>query len=299
MMPTPAWRARLVLASALLIGVTLSGCQKEQSAAAQTAPVAAVARGVIAVDGGLISIAAPRDGLIARVSVEEGAHVEQGAVLALLDQDRAALMADQAAAETAQLRAAWRGAQAKAAAARFEAERLTRPAAADAATRREAEQAGQAAAIAAAQSDEAGRAVDVARVHQRLAALEKSARTVRAPVAGVILRRIAAVGGAASPSSATPLFVLAPDGPRIVKAELDEAFVGKVVAGATASITDAAGGGPVFRARVVRLSPAVETALFDDPSSPRADGRVLTLSLAFDQPNDLRLGQRVLARINP
>ncbi|MBU4433664.1 MAG: HlyD family efflux transporter periplasmic adaptor subunit, partial [Alphaproteobacteria bacterium] len=231
------------------------------------------------------------------VSVEEGAHVDRGAVLALLDQDRAALLVDQAAAETAQLRAAWRGAQAKASAAQSEADRLARLAKADAVTRREAEQARQAAAIAGAQSEEAGRAVDVARVHQRLAELEKSALAVRAPMAGLILRRVAAVGGAAVPGSGTPLFVLAPDGPRIVRAELDEAFVGKVAAGATAWITDASGGGQALKARVVRVSPAFEAATFEDESGPRADGRVLRLTLAFDEPNDLRLGQRVLARI--
>ncbi len=296
-MSSAAWPARLLIASALLASLALSGCQKEQAAAAQTAPVAAVARGVIAVDGGLIAIAAPRDGLITQVNVEEGDHVNRGQVLALLDQDRATLLADQAAAETEQLRATWRGAQAKASAAQSEAARLARLASADAATRREAEQASQAAAVAVAQSDEAGRAVDVAVVQERLARLEQSARAVRAPVAGVVLRRTAAVGGAALPSSETPMFVLAPDRPRIVKAELDEAFVSKVAAGAAAWITDASGGGPAFPARVVRVSPAFETSGLEDPSGARADSRVLRLVLAFDAPNDLRLGQRVLARI--
>ena len=285
----------LLLATSALLGA----CQKGPDAAeAQNRPApSAVARGVVAVDGGLIPVAAPRDGLIAQVSVEEGAHVDRGAVLAQLDADRSTLLAAQAAAETAQQVAAWRGAQARSSAAQAEAARLTRLASADAATRREAEQAGQAATVAAAQSEEAARAVDVARTRQRLAELEQTARTVRAPVSGLVLRRTAAVGSAAVAASGTPLFILAPDGPRIVRAELDEAFVGRVMPGAVAWITDASGGGRVMKARVLRISPSFEAAALDDQPGGRADGRVLRLVLTLDEPNNLRLGQRVLARI--
>ena len=294
-----ARRDRVLILPLLLAGLTLSACQKGDGAALaeNRPPVVAVARGVIAVEGGLIPVDAPRDGLIIRVNVEEGEHVERGALLAQLDQDRTALLTDQAAAETAQLEAAWRGAQARAAAALSEAERLERLASADAAPRHDADQARQAADLAKAQSDEAGRAVDVARVRQKLAGLEQTARTVRAPVSGLVLRRGAAVGSAAATSSPTPLFVLAPDGPRIVRAELDEAFVGRVEAGATAWVTDASGAGQAFKARVLRVSPAFEAAALDDQPGAHADGRVLRLVLAFDDPNDLRLGQRVLARI--
>ncbi|TCS04321.1 HlyD family efflux transporter periplasmic adaptor subunit [Caulobacter sp. BK020] len=283
----------------LATGALLAACQKGSDAAsAQNRPTpAAVARGVIAVEGGLIPVAAPRDGLIAQISVEEGTHVDRGAVLAQLDTERDALLAAQARAETAQQKAAWRGAQARAAAAQGEAARLARLASADAATRREAEQARQAATAAAAQSDEAARAVDVARARQRLAELEQTVRTVRAPVSGLILRRTAAVGSAAVAASGTPLFVLAPDGPRVVRAELDEAFVDRVMPGAVAWVTDASGGGRVLKARVLRISPSFEAAVLDDQPGARADGRVLRLILAFDEPNTLRLGQRVLARI--
>jgi multidrug resistance efflux pump len=298
-LPLARTGALVLILPGLLMGLTLAGCQKgDGTAQAQSLPpAAAVARGVIAVEGGLVPVAAPRDGLIVRVDVEEGAHVERGAVLAQLDQDRSTLLSDQAAAETAQLEAAWRGAQARAAAAQAEAARQARLASTDAATGHEAEQAHQAALIASTQSDEAGRAVDVARVNQRLANLEQRARTVRAPAAGLVLRRTASVGSAAVTSAGSPLFVLAPDGPRVVKAELDEAFVGKVGPGATAWVTDASGGGHVFKARVLRVSPAFEAAALDDQPGARADGRVLRLVLAFDEPNTLRLGQRVLARI--
>lgn len=299
-MACAVWRrCRALVLPTVLAGLTLTACQRgPDTALAQTLPPAlAVARGVVAVDGGLISVAAPRDGLITQVNVEEGAHVERGAVLAQLDQDRTALLADQAVAETAQLQAAWRGAQARALAARSEAARLTHLASADAATGREAEQAQQAAAVAAAQGEEAGHAVDVARVRERLANLEQTVRTVRAPVTGLVLRRAATVGAAAVTTSGAPLFVLAPDGPRVVRAELDEAFSARVGPGATAWITDASGGGHVFRARVLRVSAAFEAAALEDQPGGHADARVLRMVLAFEEPNGLRLGQRVLVRI--
>jgi len=299
MVSTPARRDRVPILLMLLTGLVLNACQKApDSAPAQNrSQASAMARGVVAIEGGLIPVTAPRDGLITHVGVEEGVHVERGMVLAELDMDRTALLVEQAAAETAQLQAAWREAQARSAAAQAEAARMARLASADAATGHDAELARQAAVVAVAQSEQAGRAVDVARVRQRLAEVEQAARTVRAPVAGVVLRRSAAVGSAAVPGSATPLFVLAPDGPRIVRAELDEAFVGKVGPGATAWITDASGGGHVFKARVVRVSPAFEAAVLDDQPGGRADARVLRLVLAFEETNGLRLGQRVLARI--
>jgi multidrug resistance efflux pump len=299
MMLRHAPKGRVLIPIVLAACTLLASCQQGSDAAqARNRPApAAVARGVIAADGGLIPVAAPRDGLITQVEVEEGAHVERGAVLAQLDTDRSALLAVQATAETAQQEAAWRGAQARAGAAQSEAARLTRLASADAATRREAEQAKQAATVALAQSEEAARAVDVARARQRLAELEQTARTVHAPVSGLVLRRTAAVGAAAVAASGTPLFVLAPDGPRIVRAELDEAFVGRVMPGATAWVTDSNGGGRVLKARVLRISPSFEAAALDDQPGGRADGRVLRLVLAFDEPNTLRLGQRVLARI--
>lgn len=299
MMLRHALNGRVLVLIVLASGSLLNACQKAPDAAsAQNLPApAAVARGVIAADGGLIPVAAPRDGLITQVSVEEGAHVDRGAVLAQLDSDRNVLLAAQAAAETAQQETAWREAQARSDAAQVEAARLARLASADAATRREAEQARQAATVSAAQTNEAARALDVARARQRLADLEQTARTVRAPVSGLVLRRTAAVGAAATPTSGTPLFVLAPDGPRIVRAELDEAFVGRVMPGSVAWVTDAAGGGRVMKARVLRISPAFEAAALDDQPGARADSRVLRLVLAFDEPNNLRLGQRVLARI--
>jgi RND family efflux transporter MFP subunit len=281
----------------MLAGLTLAGCQKTSDAAqARAMAPGAVARGVIAVEGGLVPIAAPRDGQVVEVMVEEGAHVARGDLLARLDEARSGLLADEARAQTAQLEAVWRGALARAAAAQSEAARQARLAAGDAASRHDVELARQAAAAASAQSDEAGRAVDVARVRERIASLEQAARAVRAPVDGLVLRRAVAAGATAA-SGGPPLFVLAPDGPRVVRAELDEAFVGRVQPGAVAWITDANGGGHVFKARVLRISPSYEAAVLDDQPGGRADSRVLGLVLAFEEPNTLRLGQRVLARI--
>lgn len=282
-----------------LAGLTLAACDrppKAEAATSQPAP-AAIAKGVISAPGGLIPISARRDGQILQVPVDEGVHVSAGQVLAVLDQDRADLLAQEAASEAERADAVARIAQAKWAQADLEAARLARLAAGDAATGQEAEQARLAAATAKAGVDEARQAAEAARSRSKLAALEQTLRVVRSPVAGVVLRRQAVVGAMTSAGGA-PLFILAPDGPPIVRAELDEAFADKVAPGMAVAITDASGAGRVYRGHVVRVSPAFDLASATDDGA-RTDTRVLRMVMSLDEPSRLRFGQRVLARVGP
>jgi len=189
----------IVLRAALVAGlstVALAGCERSQprSAAPAAAAVQAVAKGVVDVEGGLIRITAPRDGVVGQVKVHEGDTVAKGAVLAVLDEAQARLNADAAAAEEGDKRAQAAIAETKAAAAAREAARLARLSKADAATRQDADQAQTAAKIAAGERDQAAEAVKAAEVRRKLAALDLEARTVRAPAAGVVLRRFVSAG---------------------------------------------------------------------------------------------------------
>uniref|UniRef100_UPI000AEED37F HlyD family efflux transporter periplasmic adaptor subunit n=1 Tax=Frateuria defendens TaxID=2219559 RepID=UPI000AEED37F len=85
-------RRFLPLAAGMLLGpLLLAGCshgkpaQAQAPAAAPAAGYAAVARGRIDVEGGLLNLAAPRDGTLARLDVREGEHVKRGQPLAQLD----------------------------------------------------------------------------------------------------------------------------------------------------------------------------------------------------------------------
>jgi multidrug resistance efflux pump len=299
-MPFDLPPGRLIPAAFLVAGcLVLTACgQSAPQALAATPQAAAIAKGAVSAKGGFIPVSSPRDGQIVQVAVEEGAHVRAGEVLAVLDRARADLLAQEALSEAAKSDAAVSVAQARWKLADVESSRLSRLVAGDAATGQEAEQARLAADTAKAGVEEARQAAAAAGSRAKLAALERSLRVVRSPVSGVVLRRQAVVGGTASAGAGAPLFILAPDGPPIVRAELDEAFADKVEPGMAAWITDATGDGRAYRGHVLQISPAFDPATSSEDGG-RADTRVLRMVVAIDEPTRLRFGQRVLARLGP
>jgi multidrug resistance efflux pump len=92
------------------------------------------------------------------------------------------------------------------------------------------------------------------------------ARAVRAPVDGRIIRRLAAPGEGVTAGS-TPLFWLAPTGPQLVRAQLDEDSVPLVTPGETAEVLADSDPGTVRRATVrqVGLYFGPKPAAPDDP----------------------------------
>ena len=283
---------------ALLLG--LAACApkpKAPAAAAADPPTVAVAKGVVEAQGGLLRVLAPRDGVILGPLPDEGAQIAVGQVLARLDDREPRLQLDAAAAELGERRAQVEVAAARAAGAAREARRLAALAAADAATRLDADQAATAAAVATGELRQASGALAAAEARHRLAAYDVEVRTIRSPVAGRILRRTASPG--AYVASAAPLFVLEPDGPRVVRAELDEAFADRVTSKSRAVVTKEFQPGRAYGAEVVRISDALTGPALPEEAASRADARVANVLLRLSPGADLRLGQRVLVRFTP
>jgi RND family efflux transporter MFP subunit len=279
--------------------VLLAGCSvRAARSSPPPAPASvAVGKGVVEPAGGLIEVAAPRDGQVLRLPVEEGSHVTAGQPLAMLDPARAELVITQVGLEAARDMAAAKGARFRFTLAQVDALRLKRLAAADAAPSQEADQQSMAAEVAKAGLDEAELSSRVGVVRLDAAKLELAALTVRSPVSGIVLRR--QVGLGALVSIAKPLFLMAPDGPRVVRAELDETFAGSVSPGMVAWVAGASGDERVYRGHVLRVSPLLEAATGSEEAGARLDLRVLRLVVTIDEPSALRLGQRVLVRISP
>jgi multidrug resistance efflux pump len=61
---------------------------------------------------------------------------------------------------------------------------------------------------------------------------------VRAPADGMILRVLGGVGAQAAPGMPVPIAILVPAGPLVVRAELDQEHLGKVVAGQKVTVRD-------------------------------------------------------------
>lgn len=280
-----------------LLAVAACSGAKPSHKAAPAAGTTAVAKGVVEAQGGLMRVLAPRDGVVLKVLVAEGDQVAPGQTLAQMDDRQAALTLGASDADLGEKRAQVEVAAAKAAGAEREAARLKRLAAGDAATRQEAEQAETAAAIARGEQRQAVAALNAAEAQRKLQAYEVEVRNVRAPAAGVVVRRSTTAG--AYVAAATPLYILEPEGARIVRAELDEAFADQVKEGMTATVTREFQAGKSWTAKVLRVSDVLAGPTPAEDAVARTDARVIVVTLSLPEGSDLRLGQRVLVRFGP
>ena len=275
-----------------------SGATNAASSAAQS-PYLAIARGRVDVEGGLVRVAAQRDGVISAVSVQQGDAVRAGQVLAQLDPRGARIELAGAQAQAAQARAQLAELEVKLREARQRAPRVAAAAKAGAASGDAADEARDAAASLAAQRDAAKAALDAARQRVAAAQFELDLRNLRAPVAGRVVERAAQAGQAVSAQAGASLFVILPDRPRIVRAELDADDADRILPGAAAQVLRDSGDGPVYAAKVLRVGEVLGPATLSDDPLARAAAREVECVLQLEAPGSaspLRIGQRVLVR---
>lgn len=296
-----ALAATIVLVLIALMPLEQEASLPETTSDTSSTSYVAVARGRVDIEGGLIQLAARRDGIIKSVSVEEGDAVQKDQVLAMLDDRQAHLNLELARRETAQTRLTLEGTQVRLRAAEREAGRLRELVAAEAAARAELDTAQDQVALIRNEHETAQAAAAAAKARERLAAYEIEQRLIRAPMNGRIVRRQARPGDGVSTVNVTPLFWFAPDAPRIVRAELEERFMGLVTPGMQADIVLEGTQTAVISAQVQRVGLLFgpKRPVTDDPYE-RSDSRVveciLTLTPSTSPPV---LGQRVLVRFKP
>jgi len=290
----------LLLATALL---GLAGCSHDNPAAPAAAPTgnyAAMARGRVDVEGGLLELAMPREGVIARVLVREGDQVKQGQLLATLDDAPARLAVNAAQAEQQQAQAQLRLLEGKLKAMRVRAHRLSAAAAAGAGDGQSADDAQD--EVQQLTSERLGAQASLAQAAQKLASAryELEQRSLRAPIAGEVVHR--AVQPGASVSASDKVFTLLPQQPRLVRAELNESFLGAVNPGMPAQVTDDSGQTQApIAAHVLRIGQVFSTSTLEEDPLVRANTRTVECIVVFDAPagQQLRIGQRVLVKFGP
>ncbi len=271
-------------------------------------------------------------GRMAEIHVDEGDAVEPGAVLARLDDRIAAARLAQAEAALAVAVArrdlAFRGARAgeiRAAAAEVDAARALSVDRGRVRSRADSLQGSG--AIAAAQVDAAADASDAARAalavsEERLQLLRQGTRTearreataavaaaeaqveearaylsffsLRSPIAGVVVRRLAEPGEQVSSVPPTVVLTVADMGHLRLRTEIDEADVGRVSVGDSGWAAAQAFGSRRFAGRIVRVGRALgrKNVTTEDPRE-RVDTRVLEILFALDDPSGLPLGLRM------
>jgi RND family efflux transporter MFP subunit len=293
--------ARLV-GIAVVASILLAACSKPADDAATTAPApayAAVARGKVDIEGGLLMLSMPREGTLASVNVHEGDQVKKGQLLAALDTEAAKLAIDAAQAQLEQAQAQLKALAVKEAAARQRAQRLTAADAAGAGDGQSADDAREAAAQVGAEQETDRAAVSMANQKLAEARYELKQRSLIAPFDADVVQVSAQPGATVSPSSG-PLFTLLPQKPRIVRAELNESFAGVIKPGMHAEVSannDSAS--DRWSAHVLRIGDVYGPATLENDPQVRANSRTVECVLAFDQPENLRIGQRVLVRFAP
>lgn len=295
-------RLAALISALALIGATafLSGCSDNAQAQPTASPTAqtAYARGRVDIEGGLIRLASSNDGLIQSVHVEEGDRVQAGQLLAVIDDRQPRLALAIAAASLAEARATAETLRVRLAAATREAARLQPLADSQAAPRRDADQAKDLAEQLQAELAAAQAAVVTAEARVKADEYQVNQRSIRAPLAGRIVKRTVRPGDGVSTLNVTPLFVFAPDMPRIVRADLDERFVDRVKAGQAAEVVIDNDGTRTISARILRVGDVFGVKTPTGEPGERLDLRVVECVLSIED-QTVRLGQRVLVKIIP
>jgi multidrug resistance efflux pump len=286
-----------------LAAFALAGCSSGSNVVAPDAAASqwlAVARGKVAVEGGMVLVAARTDGVVESVAVKQGDVVQAHQVLATLDPRAAKIARATAEAGVAQARAQWAELGVSLKQAEQRAPRLAAAAKAGAATGEAAEQARDAVAGLKARQAAAQAALDAAQQKLAAATLDLDSTRLRAPVAGSVVARHVAVGQSVSAASGQPLFELLPDRPHIVQAQLDVDAAGAIHAGMHAEVVRDSGSGPAYDATVTWVGQVLQPAGLTRDPLERALANDVDCTLQLAPPKQgvepLRIGQRVLVR---
>jgi len=259
-------------------------------------PYAAIANGKVDVEGGIISVAARRGGIIREVLVQEGDRVVAGQVLARQEDDEARLAVQSSRATVAQAESQLASIRVDINTAQREYNRLEKLVATNFVAGARMDQARDAIATAQARLGSQAAAVQTARAQLAQAQYNQELTVIRAPTAGRIARRYANPGAGASTLNVSAMFDLEPDAPRIARAEIVESDIPNIVTGQAVEITPEGDPSKVYIGSVLRRAAVfgARKLASDDPSQ-RSDERVVEVVVsAGDAP--LLIGQRVLVK---
>lgn len=272
--------------------------KKLEAAAAQEepSPYAAIAQGKADVEGGVIQVAARRQGIVRDVFVQEGDIVKAGQPLAKQEDDDARLAAQTAAATLSSAKAQLQLYQVQLRTAQREYNRLQGLAASNYVAAQKLDAARD--QIASAQANIAAQqaAIGVASAQLDQARYNQELTIIRAPADGRIARRQANPGAGASTLNVTAMFDLEPNTQRIVRAEIVEADIPNVAIGQEVEIQPESDPDKTYVGKVLRRAAVfgARKLASDDPSQ-RSDERVVEVVVSADGA-PLLVGQRVLVK---
>jgi len=286
----------LVAAATFLMFEEAPGNEGQKQVKAYDPAYVAVAKGRVDVEGGVIKLAAQRDGIIQEVLVEEGTEVKKDQILAKQDTRQAEIQVELARTELQRATAQVRLLEARYEFAKRDQVRHVNAAREGAVSKQIADNKRTDAKSQKAELDAARAAVLVAKAQLRQAEFEIEVRNIRAPFAGRIISRSAKPGVGLSTLNVTELFQLAPANARIVRADIDEQFIDAVKVGMPSEIISETNPNQKWRGKVIRIGEMFGKRKQSDDPNERQDVRVVDTVISLDD-NAVRIGQRVLVKI--
>jgi membrane fusion protein (multidrug efflux system) len=297
----PNGLALVLLCAALLPWLACSQKGTEVAAAPSPPPqrgsVPAPAASISAGDSGFtvsgplivehqLDVLAQRDGVVAKLRSEAGAHVRAGDLLAQLDDRQLTADLEAARAKTHSTEADLKAWQAEAKVLQSDSDRAQKMWDAQLITREQLDH-----AKFKAEADQ----FDVQRLEQLLINAKETQRSleleldktqVRAPFSGIVARRYVREGQQVAKGDR--LFWVTAEGPLRMRFTVPERFVGVLKVGRQLAMTVSDFPGKEYKARVLQLSPIV------DPTSGTFDGMVEVVGA----PGPLRPGMNAVLRID-
>jgi HlyD family secretion protein len=118
--------------------------------------------------------------------------------------------------------------------------------------------------------------------------------TIRAPIAGTVLKVDVKAGEVAAPSLPQPLLLLGDLSQLRVRAELDEHNVGTIKVGETVTVRAEAFRGRTFAGKVTAIAPLVQPARLNAPGSRNlTDFNINEVMIDLNEPGPLIAGMNV------
>ncbi len=291
-------KALLLCSFAALV---LAGCgngERPASTSATPSPWVAVARGEVAVEGGLLQVRPAVPGVVSQVAVHSGDRVHAGQMLVRLNDEAVRIAVRLAQAEVDQAKARSAELAAGLPAAQQRERRLAAAAAVDAASGQELADARAALAEMQARAAAATAAERAALARLDAERYTLAQYTIRAATNGRVAGRFVQVGARVAPQDHMPMLDLLPDRPLLVQAELSQTYADRVHPGLRAVVVLEGGGAQQWPAHVLRLGVVYGAAAFGPTHEQPDDAHDLPCVLQLDAPG-LRVGQRVLVRFLP
>lgn len=287
------WLAPVILSLWVLVGCDDKPAEHVAASSTDIARPVAIARGKVDVEGGMLALSFPSEGVVNKVLVSEGQTVQQGQ--RLLQQDNRLFHVDKRVAESeiAVANAQLQGLREQLPGLKQKAQRLKAAAQAGAAQMQLSDE-------AYAQLQQAQTAVTVAQAQVNLAKSRLAQLAVRgaqldlqAPFAGSIVKLNVQPGTFIPGGQPAALFL--PDKPLIIRAELNESYLAGVHVGmqARVQIDNDSERVDLPTAQVIRISSTFAASQLQD-NVQQSQGRVVECILAFDSEPSTRVGQNVV-----